>query len=79
MTTPAVTYDHVADRVGSLLSVPAERIRPETTLRELLSDSLLMVEVAIDLQEEYEVILTQDDIQSIHTFGDLVTLLQSRQ
>jgi acyl carrier protein len=74
---PAVTHESVVDRVSTLLSVPPERLTGDTTLTELVSDSFMLVEVVVDLQEEFGVILTQEDVKTVNTVGDLVTLLRS--
>ncbi|MFC5724228.1 4'-phosphopantetheinyl transferase superfamily protein [Streptomyces gamaensis] len=75
---PALTFDDVADRVGSTLSVPAERLTPQTTLRELAADSFLLVEMAIDLQEEFGTVFTQHELRGVSTLGELAALVGVR-
>jgi acyl carrier protein len=74
MTT--VTFEAVAARLGGLPSVIAQRLTPQTHLATLAVDSLEMVEIMIDLQEEFGVSLSQADLRDARTLGDLVTLLQ---
>jgi acyl carrier protein len=73
----SVTFDLVADRVGTLLSLPADKLTPETALQDLALDSFRMVEMVVDLQEEFDSIFTQDQLQQVHTLGDLFKLLCS--
>lgn len=51
--------DHVYDRLVTLLGdkfeVPADRIRPDTTLGDLDLDSLAVVELYVTLQEEWRI------------------------
>lgn len=54
-----VTFDAVAARLATLPSVLTQRVTPRTSLAALAVDSLEMVEIVIDLQEEFGVILTQ--------------------
>ena len=74
----AVSFELVAKTIAELLSIPVERITPQTPLQELVPDSFAMVETAIELQEEFDVVFNQDDLKQVHTVGDLVVLMQSR-
>ena len=74
-----VDFDQVARQISSLVSVPVVGLTPQTTIAELVPDSFRFIEVVVDLQEEYDVVLSQDDLKSLHTLGDLATLLQRRQ
>ena len=74
----AVTFDEVADRISSTLSIPVEKLTPETTLRELAADSFLLVEMAVDLQEEFDTIFTQDELREITTLGELAGLVGAK-
>jgi len=74
-----VDFDLMASRISSLISVPVERLAPDATIAELVPDSFMFIEVAVDLQEEFDVILSQHDLKDVHTLGDLAELLQSRQ
>jgi acyl carrier protein len=73
-----VDFDRVAQQLSSLLSIPAAQLTPETTIAELVPDSYMFIEIAVDLQEEYEVVFFQEDFDDLHTLGDLTALLQSR-
>ena len=74
-----VDFEQVARHVSTLISVPFERLTPESTIAELVPDSFVFVEVAVDLQEEYDVVLTQHDLKDVRTLGDLADLLRERQ
>lgn len=73
-----IGYDEVTARMAEVLSVPRERLTPETTLAELVSDSFLLVEMAVDLQEEFDVMFNESDVKDLRTVGDVVELLRSR-
>jgi acyl carrier protein len=76
---PTVDFDQMASRISSLISVPIERLSPDATVAELVPDSFMFIEVAVDLQEEFDIILTQHDLKDVHTLGDLAALLEARQ
>ncbi len=74
-----VDYQRVTQRISKLTGVPVERLTPQVTVAELVPDSFTFVEVAVDLQEEFDVVLNQQDLKNIVTVGDLVAVLQDRQ
>lgn len=64
MTAP--TSDDVRDRfariVASSVRVPAERVHPEARLDELGADSLDIVEIALDAENEFSVLMPERSI-----------------
>ncbi len=76
MTTPS--NDEITARIAEVLGVAASRVRPEVVLSELVSDSYRLVEMAIELQDDYDVIFSQADLSSVTTVGDLADLVRTR-
>ncbi len=74
-TSMPITFERVAERISETLNVPATALTPETTLRELAADSFLLVEMAVDLQEEFDAIFTQSALREVANLGQLVELL----
>jgi acyl carrier protein len=72
-----VTFDLVAERISTLMSLPVEKLTPGTALRDLALDSFRMVEMVVDLQEEFGSIFAQSDLRHVVTLGDLFTLLSA--
>lgn len=72
---PAITFDEVRDRLAQLLRLPADRFTPDTTLQDLALDSFVMIEFIVDLQEEFDSIVSQDGLRTAETLGDLTALL----
>lgn len=59
---------------------PAARITPESRLVEDLGiDSLDLVGVFVKIQDEYDVIIDDDDVSELRTVGDLVAFIGKRQ
>jgi acyl carrier protein len=71
-----ITFECVAERISETLNVPAATLTPETTLRDLAADSFLLVEMAVDLQEEFDAIFTQAELREVANLGQLVDLLR---
>lgn len=77
MTTSAITFDAVAARIAAVLNVPESRLTPGTTLQDLAADSFLLVEMIVDLQEEFDAAFTQASLREVGNLGDLVDLLRA--
>ena len=54
MTVP--TQDEIMARIADVLGVAPSRVRPEVVLSELVSDSYRLVEMAIELQDDYDAV-----------------------
>ncbi len=76
MTAP--TTEEIVNRIAESLGVDESRVRPDVALADLVSDSYRLVEMAIELQDEYDVIFTQADLSAVSTVADLVELVHSR-
>jgi acyl carrier protein len=70
-----ITYEIVASRAAQVLRVPVSSLSPSTTLADLPADSFLLVEMIVDLQEEFGAAFTQARLRSVVTLADLVSLL----
>ena len=76
MTAP--TTEEIIGRIAGVLGVPESRVRPEVALTDLVAESYSLVEMAIELQDDYDVIFTQADLSSVSTVRDLAELVRSR-
>lgn len=74
-----VTFAAVAERISAMLDVPADRIAPDTEFNALGADSFRLVEMVVDLQEEFDSTFTQAALKRITTIGELVQLLADEE
>jgi acyl carrier protein len=70
--------EEITKRMAEVLGVPESRVRPDVVLTDLVSDSYRLVEMAIELQDDYDVILTQADLSGVTTVGELTDLVRNR-
>ena len=71
--TPAV------DRVLAFPAAHCEhRATPDADLADLVAGSFRLVEMAIELQDHYDVMFGQQDVAQLRTVGDLSALIHSR-
>jgi acyl carrier protein len=78
--------DSVCPRCGSLLlrvyeqlGVDRERIRAQTTFKELGADSLDTVELVMALEEEFDINIPDDEAEKIQTVADAIRAILRRR
>jgi acyl carrier protein len=76
MPAPTITFDAVASRIAEVLHVPASTLTPQTTIKDLAADSFMLVEMIIDLQEEFDAVFTQARLRAVGNLDQLVELLR---
>ncbi len=76
MTPP--TIDDIRRRIAAILEIPEKRAEPEADLADLVADSFRLVEMAIQIQDDYDVMFGQQDVAQLRTVGDLAELVRSR-
>jgi len=79
MSDPNLLGQQVKKRISEVLRVPAARVQDETALADLVTESFVLVEMAIELQEDLGVRLSQDDLKGVRTVGDLVALIGTKR
>ncbi len=67
----------VKSRISQTLHIPMSLLRDDAPIREVVTESFALVEMVIDLQEEFSVSLHQSDLARVKTVGDLVSLIAS--
>lgn len=69
--------DRVIDILSSQLGIPVGDIALEKNItNDLNADSLDIYEIVIELEEEFEVIIEDDIIDTLKTVNDVVLLVQ---
>lgn len=71
--------EKVRQRIAEILGLETDRCTPDAVLRDLVVDSFRLVELAIELQEDFAVRFTQDDLNLVHRVEDLENLVAQRQ
>ncbi|HUT31865.1 MAG TPA: acyl carrier protein [Planctomycetota bacterium] len=75
--------DPVSGRIEALLTgslnIPQEKIRPEADLRHDLGlDSFAAVELGYAIEEEFAIKVTDEELASVKTLGDLVAAVRRK-
>lgn len=60
-------------------SIPADGITADSTLEELMLDSLDRVTLSFDLEEKYDIEIPEAQLRAVHTVGDVVLAIREAQ
>jgi acyl carrier protein len=76
----ASTYDRVVEIVAEQLGVDKEKITRETHfVNDLGADSLDVVELVMELEEEFDINIPDDAAEKIQTIGQAVEFIEKAQ
>ena len=72
-------FERLAKLLSEQFGLEAEDITEDTGFEELGADSVDLVELSMNLEEEFGIEeMAEEDITSIHNVGDLVNYLQKK-
>lgn len=73
-------FEKVKEIVCKELNVDASKVTMETNfIEDLDADSLDAVELIMAVEDEFNIEVSDDEAQDIHTVGDIVKLLEANQ
>jgi len=70
--------ERVIDVVSEQLSIPKEKITRETTFNDLGADSLDVVEMVMQLEEEFDITIPDDRAEQIQTVGQAIDYIEQQ-
>ena len=68
----------VRAKIAEILGHTSEMVLDDAVLTDLVNSSFLLVEMVIELQEEFDVRFQQADMNEVATVGQLLDLVDSR-
>jgi acyl carrier protein len=71
-----VSKQCVVERIAVFLGEAVEKFGDEAILTDLVSDSFVLVEMVIELQEEFGVEFGHEELKDVKTVGDLGRLIE---
>ena len=76
----ATTLERVVKIVVERLSVDESEVKPEATFKDDLgADSLDVVELVMELEDEFDLEISDEDAEKISTVGDVIEYIESHQ
>jgi acyl carrier protein len=70
--------EQVRKKVASFLNQPLDNVKDDAILTDLVPESFLLVELVIELQEEFDVRLMQEDLKDVKTVNDLGLVMTNK-
>lgn len=72
-------FNKIRDCIVRVLSVEEEQVTPEASFSEDLdADSLDLVELVMEIEEEFGVSVEEEELENITTVGAVATMLQEK-
>ena len=70
-------YEKVCEMLAKQLDISADTITPQSeVVKDLGADSLDVVELMMDLEDEYGITLPEGDVENIKTVQDIVDRME---
>src|SRR5438874_13560394 len=61
------------------LGVKRDQIKPEARIMEdLPTDSLALVEITMRLEDQFEIVIADEEVEKVSTVGDLLALMSAK-
>lgn len=80
MDENAKIEERVVEIICKQLDVEKEKVSPETSfINDLGADSLDIVELVMEFEEEFNTNIPDEDAEGIRTVGDVINYLKSQQ
>lgn len=64
--------------LARLLQVDVAKIQPEMALKDLVTESFILIELVISLQEELDIVLLHEEFEGVRTVQHLLELVESK-
>jgi acyl carrier protein len=73
-----ISTDTIKDRIAQTLHIPRAKLQDDALVSDIVTESFAVVEMVIDLQEEFGIRLGQEDLKTLKTVGALAALIAQR-
>ncbi len=70
--------DKVKKIIADQLEVDGSKLSKETTFEDIDADSLDIVELVMALEEEFDLEISDQEIENINTVGDVIKYIESK-
>ena len=72
------TRQAVRSKMAAFLNHPPKKLEDGAVLTDLVTDSMILVNMVIELQEDFHVRLVQEDLRDVKTVGQLLDLFERK-
>lgn len=76
----AQIYDHVTAVIADITGEEQDKITPETSIvDDLTLDSLALYEIVIELENDYQLKISDEEIESLKTIDEIVKFIDAHK
>jgi len=68
----------VKNIISEQLEVSIDKLSPDTTFEDIDADSLDIVELVMALEEEFDMEISDQEIENIKSVGDVIKYIESK-
>ncbi len=73
-------FEEIKNQIAELLNVEPEKITAESNLvTDLKADSMDIATLLLEVEEKYGIEISEDDMDSLQTVGDIVKYLETKK
>lgn len=73
-------FEEIKNQIAELLNVEPEKITAESNLvTDLKADSMDIATLLLEVEEKYGIEISEDDMDSLQTVGDIVKYLGTKK
>ena len=70
--------DAVRAKMAEFLGHPVKKLQDDAILTDWVTDSMILVNMVIELQEDFSIRLVQDDLKDVKTVGQLLAVFERK-
>ncbi|MBC7660569.1 MAG: acyl carrier protein [Chitinophagaceae bacterium] len=72
------TAEKIRQEMAKVLHLNIDAIKDEYPLKTLVAESFLLIELVIELQDTFDIIISQDELPKIETVANLIEMIISK-
>jgi len=77
----AIEMNEAASKITSIIAeklhVDAATVNPQSTLQDLGADSLDMVDIIMKIEEEFGIVINDEDAEGLHNVQDVINYVHA--
>ena len=70
-------FEKVCDMISSRFEISEMKLSADTSVEEIGADSIDLVDLVSELEEEFGVSVPDEEFENIKTIGDIVVLIEN--
>ena len=72
-----IEKQQLVEKMADFLEQPLEKLSDDAMLTDLVAQSFVLIEMVIELQEEFGVRFGQEELKGVQTVGDLTAMIEA--